>query len=203
VAKLDLLIGLDASGSMTEDGWKAQSTAMLDLLEKTKLDSKDGLQIGVAKFAWDITLVSHLTDDKSALTKAITDMSYDGWTTNLGGLFRTMKGMLQFGRRDAPSVCMTWTDGRPSYPSDVFDTAAGAVELRPVCRVMIVTMRPAVPREMVMPWVSHPQDQNVLSVDDPLEMTKKVDDITTFYCAKIQRVDDYLMGLTTTEAPKK
>mmetsp|Transcript_47532 Transcript_47532/g.116512 ORF Transcript_47532/g.116512 Transcript_47532/m.116512 type:complete len:1007 (-) Transcript_47532:78-3098(-) len=203
VAKLDLLVGLDASGSMTSDGWKAQSAAMLDLLEKTKLDAKNGLQIGIAKFAWDITLVHHLTDDKKALTKAVTAMTYDGWTTNLGGLFRTMKNMLQFGRRDAPSICMAWTDGRPSYPSDVYDTASGAHELRPVCRVMVVTMRPAVPREMVVPWVSHPKNENVYSVDDPLEMTKKVNDITTFYCAKIMRLDAYLMGQTTTEAPKE
>mmetsp|Transcript_19652 Transcript_19652/g.43585 ORF Transcript_19652/g.43585 Transcript_19652/m.43585 type:complete len:993 (+) Transcript_19652:120-3098(+) len=203
VATLDLLIGLDASGSMTEDGWKSQSAAMLSLLEKTKLDAKAGLQIGIAKFAWDITLVHHLTDDKKALVKAVTDMTYDGWTTNLGGLFRTMKNMLQFGRRDAPSVCMAWTDGRPSYPSDVYDTASGAHELRPVCRVMVVTMRPAVPRELVLPWVSHPKNENVMSVDDPLEMTKKVNDITTFYCAKIMRLDAYLMGQTTTEAPKK
>jgi Mg-chelatase subunit ChlD len=202
LAKLDLLIGLDASGSMTEDGWKAQSTAMLDLLDHTKLSKSDGLQIGVAKFAWDITLVSHLTDDKSALIKAIKDMSYDGWTTNLGGLFRTMKDMLQFGRRDASSLCMTWTDGRPSYPSDVYDTAAGAALLRPVCRVMVITMRPAVPVEMVMPWVSHPQTQNIFSVDDPLQMTKKVNEITTFYCAKIQRLDDFLESQETTAAPK-
>jgi hypothetical protein len=202
LAKLDLLIGLDASGSMTEDGWKAQSAAMLDVLEKTKLDSKSGVQIGIAKFAWDITLVSPLTDDKKALSKAVTDMEYDGWTTNLGGLFRTMKGMLQFGRREAASVCMAWTDGRPSYPSDVYDTAAGAAELRPVCRVMVVTMRPAVPRELVMPWVSHPQTQNIFSVDDPLQMAKKTNQIITFFCAKIQRLDDYLLGITTTEAPK-
>jgi len=203
LAKLDLLIGLDASGSMTEGGWKAQSEAMLDLLDHTKLSKADGLQIGIAKFAWDITLVSPLTDDKKALVKAVKDMSYDGWTTNLGGLFRTMKGMLQFGRRDASSLCMTWTDGRPSYPSDVYDTTEGARELRPVCRVMVVTMRPAVPRELVLPWVSHPKSQNVLSVDDPLLMKEKINDVTTFYCAKIQRVSDYLMGQTTTEAPKE
>mmetsp|Transcript_54161 Transcript_54161/g.144346 ORF Transcript_54161/g.144346 Transcript_54161/m.144346 type:complete len:995 (+) Transcript_54161:200-3184(+) len=203
VAKLDLLIGLDASGSMTEPGWKAQSEAMLDLLEHTKLSKADGLQIGIAKFAWDVTLVTPLTDDKKALVKAVKDMTYDGWTTNLGGLFRTMKNMLQFGRRDASSLCMAWTDGRPSYPSDVYDTTEGARELRPVCRVMVVTMRPAVPREMVVPWVSHPKSQNVLSVEDPLQMKKKVNTITTFYCAKIQRLDAYLMGQTTTEAPKE
>eukprot|EP00451_Oxyrrhis_marina_P002787 CAMPEP_0204255156 /NCGR_PEP_ID=MMETSP0468-20130131/3028_1 /ASSEMBLY_ACC=CAM_ASM_000383 /TAXON_ID=2969 /ORGANISM="Oxyrrhis marina" /LENGTH=1018 /DNA_ID=CAMNT_0051229005 /DNA_START=89 /DNA_END=3145 /DNA_ORIENTATION=+ len=200
VAKMDLVIGIDASGSMGTYGWKAQRQALLNLINRMQLSRTSGILLGALKFAYRVTILAQLTDDKKALIKAVTDTKFDAWTTNIGGAFRVMKTMLQFGRRDAPSVCMLWTDGRPSRPSSRYDAALGARDLRSSCRVMVVTMRPAVPKSYVAPWVSHPKAQNVMVVRDPRDMTKKVMQVNTFVCGKIQRFLDWTS--TTTKAAR-
>mmetsp|Transcript_54178 Transcript_54178/g.144432 ORF Transcript_54178/g.144432 Transcript_54178/m.144432 type:complete len:1005 (+) Transcript_54178:115-3129(+) len=200
VAKMDLVVAIDASGSMGTSGWKAQREALLNLINRMQLSRTSGILLGALKFAHKVTILAQLTDDKKALIKAVTDTKFDAWTTNIGGAFRVMQTMLQFGRRDAPSVCMLWTDGRPSHPSNKYDAALGARGLRSSCRVMVVTMRPAVPRSFVTPWVSHPKRQNVMVVQDPRDMTKKVMQVNTFVCGKIQRFLDWTT--TTTKAAR-
>jgi len=191
IAKMDLVVALDSSGSMGEDGWKGVTGGLLGLIERVELSKETGLQMGVVKFAWEVEVVEQLTDDKDALISAVEGMKFDAYTTNIGGAFRSMKNMLQFGRRDAPSVCMLWTDGRPSYPSNDFDAKSGAAELRTACRVMVVTMRPAIPRDQVLPWVSNPKDQNILSVQSPEEMEHSVRQVNTFVCARVQKYLDW------------
>mmetsp|Transcript_20990 Transcript_20990/g.51510 ORF Transcript_20990/g.51510 Transcript_20990/m.51510 type:complete len:996 (+) Transcript_20990:111-3098(+) len=202
VAKMDLIVAIDASGSMGTSGWKAQRTALLNLVNRMHLSRTSGILLGALKFAHKITILQQLTDDKKKLIAAITATKFDAWTTNIGGAFRSMKGMLQFGRRDAPSVCMLWTDGRPSQPSSKYDAAMGAKDLRSSCRVMVVTMRPAVPKSYVEPWVSHPKSQNVMVVQDPRDMTSKVMQVNTFVCGKVQKFLDWTKTQTTTKAAR-
>jgi hypothetical protein len=202
IARIDLVIGLDASGSMGTDGWNAQRTALLNMVNRMHLSKLSGILLGALKFSWHVTVIHQLSDDKAKLSKAITDTKFDSWTTNIGGAFRTMQTMLQFGRRDAPSVCVLWTDGMPSRPSSKFDSASASRDLKSACRVMVVTMRPAVPRSYVLPWVSHPQDVNVMVVQDPTLMTKKVMELNTFVCGKVQKFLDWNFTSTTTAAAR-
>mmetsp|Transcript_30119 Transcript_30119/g.66243 ORF Transcript_30119/g.66243 Transcript_30119/m.66243 type:complete len:1002 (-) Transcript_30119:54-3059(-) len=200
IGKMDLVVALDSSGSMGDDGWKGVKEGLLGLIGRMEFSKETGMQMGVLKFSWEVEVVEQLTDDKDALISAVEGMKFDAYTTNIGGAFRSMKNMLQFGRRAAPSVCMLWTDGRPSYPSNDFDAASGAAELRTACRVMVVTMRPAIPREAVLPWVSNPKEQNILSVQSPEEMENSVRQVNTFVCARVQKYLDWTNAKSTEES---
>jgi hypothetical protein len=185
VAKMDLVIGIDASGSLTEDGWKSQRTALLGLVKRMVLSKTTGVQLGLLKFSYKVKVMQHFTDDKKLLTKAVTNVKFDRWTTNVGGAFRTMQSMLKFGRRDAPSVCVMWTDGRASRPSSRYDAKLAADALKQTCRVMVVTMV-AGAASFSQPWVSHPVEHNAMTVTDALLMKDKVTEINTFICARVQ-----------------
>jgi hypothetical protein len=202
VARIDLIVGLDASGSMLESGWKAQRSAFLKMVDRMHFSRLSGILLGALKFSWHVTVIHQLSDDKASLVKNITAAKFDAWTTNIGGAFRTMQTMLQFGRRDAPSVCVLWTDGMPSRPSSKFDASTAASQLQSSCRVMVVTMRPAVPRSYVLPWVNHPQDVNVMVVSDPESMTKKILELNLFICGKVQKFLDWNYTSTTTKAAR-
>jgi hypothetical protein len=191
IAKMDLLIGIDASGSMGVSGWKSQKESLLGLIKRFNLSKTTGMQLGLLKFSFKVNVMQHLTDDKKKLAKAVTAATFDKWTTNIGGAFRVFKTMLQFARRDVASVCMLWTDGRPSRPSSKYDAALGAKDVRAVCRTMVVTMRPAVPMSYVSPWVSQPKSQNVLVISHPTAMVHKVTRLNTFVCRRVQHILDW------------
>jgi hypothetical protein len=202
IARMDLIIGLDASGSMGTAGWNSQRQALLKLVNRMHFSRFSGIMLGVLKFSWHVTVVHHLSDDKASLVKNITAAKYDAWTTNIGGAFRTMQTMLQFARREFVSICMLWTDGRPSRPSSKYDATLAATGLKTVCRVMVVSMRPAVPRSYVAPWVSHPQSVNVMVVQDPTKMTDRFVDVNTFVCQRVQKFLDWNVTSTTTKVAR-
>jgi len=186
VAKMDLVVAVDASGSMDVSGWKAQVEGLLGFVDRLALSRESRVLFGVLKFSWDVTVVHELTDDKQALASAITDMKFDAYSSNIGGAFRAMQSMLQHGRRDSPSVCMMWTDARPSYPSSEFDAISAAHDLRRSCRVMVLSMRPAVSLDIIRPWVSHPTTQNMIQVASAEAVAGFANKLNKLTCAQLQ-----------------
>jgi len=186
VAKMDLVVAVDASGSMDLTGWKAQVEGLLGFVDRLALSRQSRVLLGVLKFSWDVTVVHELTDDKQALVSAISDMKFDAYSSNIGGAFRAMQSMLQYGRRDAPSVCMMWTDARPSYPSSEYDAISAAHELRRSCRVLVLSMRPAVSLDVIRPWVSHPTEQNIIQVASPEAVSGFANQLNKLTCSQLQ-----------------
>lgn len=187
IAKVDLILMIDSSGSMGESGFKAQRQAVLGLLDSAHLNNETGMQIGLIAYSKAVHVLSSLSANKADLVKAVGTMKFDAWTTNTGGALRTAAVMLQGSRKGVASVCQLWTDGRPSRPSSRLDALGSAEDLRRTCRVMVVSLRPAMPESFITPWVSHPHSANLISLKHPTEIADKVQQLWQATCPALQR----------------
>mmetsp|Transcript_69652 Transcript_69652/g.160048 ORF Transcript_69652/g.160048 Transcript_69652/m.160048 type:complete len:966 (-) Transcript_69652:102-2999(-) len=185
-SKLDLVVMLDSSGSLGPAGYAAAKQGLLNMVKGMDLNTTSGALVGVLRYSWSVQTISQLTDDKKALAAAITKAPYMGWTSNIGGALRSAENMLQFGRRNANSVCMLWADGPPTTPSNKYDASQAGHSLRTVCRVMVVAVRPALTLALAKPWVSHPSRENFFPVHKPEDLSNSTQELIARLCPVVQ-----------------
>merc|ERR1719421_1123962 len=79
--KIDLVLVLDASGSLGAKGWEYSKAAAKKMVEMLDL-GKAGVNAGFVKFASKVQLISPLTDNKKDLLAKVDALTWSRTRTN-------------------------------------------------------------------------------------------------------------------------
>jgi len=112
-APMDVVLLLDASGSITQEGFKSIQELSLQLVKHYSL-AGNGTKLSVATFAKQAMAISSLTSDASELsTKLSSGLQWLKGPGNAGaGLSRAASLLAAGGRKEATSLVLMVTDGR-------------------------------------------------------------------------------------------
>merc|ERR1719333_2049319 len=140
IAKQDLVMAIDASGSLRADGFKIVKDFATKLVEKYKGEyyGFEDMRVGVVQFGngkieadgtvSNAILIQELTSTMATVKTAITGLEYKKGFTNMAQAFGVAEKMfLLGGRKEAQSAVMTITDGKPSF---LFQTYQKVMELK-------------------------------------------------------------------------
>merc|ERR1719181_168137 len=128
IAKQDLILSIDGSGSLRESGFKILKSFVAELVKKYRGD-KFGVrdqQIGIVQFGngqilkdgtiADAKDILPLTNDMKKVAKAVDGLVHLKGFTNMAQAFGVAEKLLLLGGRKAvQSAVMTITDGKPSF----------------------------------------------------------------------------------------
>merc|ERR1719281_557927 len=140
VAKQDLILSIDGSGSLRESGFKILKAFVATLVSKYKGEYygyKD-MQIGIVQFGNGRILddgtianakdILPLTADMKKVKKAVDSLAHLKGFTNMAQAFGVAEKLLLLGgRKAAQSAVMTITDGKPSF---IFQTHEKVMQLK-------------------------------------------------------------------------
>jgi len=129
IAQQDLVIGLDGSGSVREDGFKILKAYAETLVKRyqTEYFGEAAMRIGVLLFGNGIILedgktvsparnLQKLTSDLSAVENAVSNAPFKKGFTNMAQAFSMAEDMFIKGaRKSAQQSVMLITDGKPSF----------------------------------------------------------------------------------------
>jgi len=128
VAKQDLILAVDGSGSLTEDGFGILKTFAVDLLSKyhSEYFGASAMKVGVIEFGNGVIMDTGdvspainqqpLTDDLSLVKTALENLPYKKGFTNMAQAFALAEVMYTAaGRKGAQSAILVITDGKPSF----------------------------------------------------------------------------------------
>merc|ERR1719238_2183915 len=140
VAKQDLILSIDGSGSLRAEGFKILKSFVKELAAKYRGDQfgvRDQ-QIGIVQFGngqiladgsiADAKTVLPLTNDMKKVAKAVDGLVHLKGFTNMAQAFGVAEKLLLLGgRKAAQSAVMTITDGKPSF---IFQTNEKVLQLK-------------------------------------------------------------------------
>jgi len=128
IAKQDLVLALDGSGSLRESGFKVVQAFATKLMEKYQgmYFGQEAMKVGVVQFGngkimqdgtiSDAILAQELSTDLAAVKTKIGGLTYQKGFTNMAQSFTVAeKVLLLGGRKSAQSAVLTITDGKPSF----------------------------------------------------------------------------------------
>jgi len=139
---MDLVIAIDASGSITEAGFDIMKEFAARIVKRLMAPVQVGVVLfGNGKLDFETNVISNakvITDnlegDMEGVVKKIDGMIIHKGFTNMAQAFTTSKSVLTYARKHAEAVVLLLTDGRPSFK---FQTTAALKSLRQSARVMI------------------------------------------------------------------
>jgi hypothetical protein len=199
-SKLDVVLLLDGSGSLGEEGWtevKALAkgiTAGMDPMAEVQLavevfsGPKDlpsfcrctGNAVGLClehagspdlETECNIKWASHLTADLASVGAAIDGAVWPAGGTMTSAALANAEAELRRGRREAQSVVLVITDGSPMSP---FKTKQAARSLRKSARLMWVPVTRFAPLGVIKSWASTPLVENIVEVDQFADLATNV-----------------------------
>lgn len=186
LAKIDVVILLDGSASIGEEGWEA-TKSMAQKLVRAFDTSADKARVAVLLYSgpsnWDayqrctgggsasvdlasdckIIWVSHFSTDTSSLAETVGNMEWPKATTLTSAALATAGAELRTGRASAQSVVIVITDGSPMNPRKTFQASK---ELREKARLIWVPVTKYAPMRMIKSWASRPVANNILVLND-------------------------------------
>merc|ERR1719446_963229 len=129
IAKQDLIIAIDGSGSVREDGFNILKNYALELTSKyhSEYFGDGAMQVGVIEFGNGIIMddgvtvspamnIQPLTADMGAVKTAVSGLVQKKGFTNMAQAFALAETMYtSVGRKGAQSALMVITDGKPSF----------------------------------------------------------------------------------------
>lgn len=127
-APMDIVLLLDASGSMTDQGFTAVKALASDLVKGYNV-SEGGTKVSVVAFAKQAKVIAALSDDSESLSSKIASkLNWLRGPSNAGaGLTRAASLLSLGGRQEASSLVLLVTDGRLVDP---FLARQAAVKLK-------------------------------------------------------------------------
>jgi Mg-chelatase subunit ChlD len=185
-AELDVVLLLDGSGSLGSKGWAASKIAAETFVSAFEGDNTQahisvilfsgpkfisGVKkcIGGGKEALDmekdcsIKVVEHLTEDIASVKAKIASLEWPKGSTLTSLALSAAKSELAIGRKDAKSVVVVITDGRPmSYRK----TALASRDLRKSARLIWVPVTKFAPLKKIRKWATRRWKENVILVKD-------------------------------------
>jgi len=211
VAKVDIFLIIDGSGSLGRRGW-IQSEDTAKKLVDSMMGGDDGVNIAVMLFSgprqWrnldactgsdpnaaqpemdtcGVHWVSRLTGDIAAVRKSINQMSWPRRTTLTSLALAEVNSNLIYGRQDAQPVVVIITDGKPMSP---IKTGNAAEALKEKARLIWVPVGKGVKSsiEDMKVWASRPWRDNLLVVDsfDDLDQPSTLNNMISGFCPMLE-----------------
>jgi len=201
--ELDIVFLLDGSGSLGANGWKAEIKAANTFVDSF---SGSGAKANMAVILYSgprtwggvykcigrnsknvdmektckIKSVTHFTSDMAAVKKKISALTWPKGSTLTSLALLRAKAELSLGRKDAKSIVVVITDGRPlSYRK----TGQAARFLRKSARLIWVPVTRHAPLRYIKKWATRRWQENLVRVKDFKALEK--DDVVTHLIANI------------------
>jgi Mg-chelatase subunit ChlD len=178
VAKQDLVIAVDGSGSLRESGFDILKKFTKKLVNKMKQTAfgRSASQIAVIQFGNGKILpdggisvantVQPLTEDLTAVKTAVDGLTWQKGFTNMAQAFTAAETVFMEGRKDAQKVMMVITDGKPSFK---FQTQSAVDNLKDAgVRVVMVPIKTSLSEseeDTMKNWASEPESSNLIKID--------------------------------------
>jgi len=180
--ELDVIFLLDGSGSLGESGWKAEIKAaetFVDAFSGTGAKAEMSVILFSGPRTWSgvykcwaknsdgvdmendckIKTVTHFTSDMAAVKSSIAGLTWPEGSTLTSLALMRAKAELSLGRKDAKSVVVVITDGRPlSYGR----TTRAAKSLRKAARLVWVPVTSYAPLGKIKKWATRRWEENVV-----------------------------------------
>jgi len=150
IAQQDLILNIDASGSLNDEAWKLMKNFTAELLKRYRSTyyGQDQTHIGAVEFGngaieedgtiSKAKLISELTDTISSVETAVAGMAHLRGFTNLAQSFKlAQKLLVQRGRSEAQSAILTISDGKPSFMWETKQVAED-LEQKGIMKYMVV-----------------------------------------------------------------
>jgi len=208
-SKLDVVLLLDGSGSLRQSGWE-QTKKFGQLFIKAMQGGPESVKLSVILFSgprtWSmvractgvstgatpsmaecgIQIVQHFTTDMAAAVNVVAGLNWPASTTLTSQALMAAKSELSLGRKDAQSVVIVVTDGRPMSSTR---TAQASYELRESARLMWVPVTRYAPMKDIKSWASKPFSENIIKLDSFWEMTdlESIGNIVADMCPKLNQ----------------
>jgi len=205
--KLDIVLLIDGSGSVGSKGWAAEIKASQLFVDAFALSgnpqakmavilysgprtwsgvrkcfAKNGRRVNMAEDC-KVKTVTHFTNDYKKVKKLIAGLTWPRGSTLTSLALITAKAELSLGRKDAQSVVVTLTDGRPlSYRN----TGVASRIVRKSARLLWVPITRYAPRRRIKRWATRRWQENVEFVPtfDKLNKPDVIDHLIADMCPK-------------------
>jgi len=188
-SKVDVMLIMDGSGSLGEDGWFSSVDAAKKFTSTLAL-SEDEVELAMLLFSgpsnwrrldicmgnraaprnWDemkqcnMEWVSHFTDDMTSVTDAIDNLEWPSGTTLTAKALGMAKEELSNGREDAEPVIVIITDGEPTDEDNVKEAADELKRAGARVIWVLVGSRIQAVYDKVTLWASVPAHENIIEV---------------------------------------
>jgi uncharacterized protein YegL len=192
IAKMDMIIAFDASGSVTEKGFKTMQNYTGELIKRYKGDAYEGgaMRVGVIEFGNGeimedgsisaALMIQTLTKDIKSVVPKIAEMKWQKGFTNMAQAFTLAKTMFMSGRQHAQSSMLVVTDGKPNFK---FQTKKAVMELRDQgVHVNIVAIREHQGEDeldLMKDWCSVPWESHFTHIAGLLSLSQDTDAAVT------------------------
>jgi len=185
IAKQDLVIAVDGSGSVRESGFKVLKEYVGKLLERyeTEYFGQNTMKIGITLFGNGIIMpdgktvspainAQKLTFDKDAVKGVVEGLPFKKGFTNMAQAFAMAEDMFVKGsRKGAQQSVMVITDGKPSF-SFMTNEMAEQLQDKGIMRYFVVVSETSLnddSMKVLKAWASQPWETNMVHVQG-LEM---------------------------------
>jgi len=192
LSKIDLVIALDSSGSVTEKGFEVLKNFSVALTKRVKTSAygRDAARLGVVQFGngrlskdyvvTDAKVVSMLSADPAQVAHEIHAIPWQKGFTNMAqGIVKAKLLLTRSKRADAENVVILVSDGRPSFKMQT-DNAVKA--LRETARLIVVHVQ-AFPTgtivERMKGYASYPWQVNYIHVPGKKALKNRLEEFAT------------------------
>jgi hypothetical protein len=191
VAMQDVVLAVDVSGSLKQSGFDTMMTFVKDLVSLYTLGVNE-TQMGVLEYSKEGKIVAPLQSSMDDLVPMLEKITFQRGVTDMAQGFSLAKTILMEGRKDASSVVILLTDGKPSFK---FATTNAATELREMgVRLVIVPIFMYGDPDFMEELASDPPEDNVMKIgglevlaNDTMGEAKK---IMTGTCAMLYQPEE-------------
>lgn len=162
-SELDLVLVLDASGTVGSQGWEHLKSFVSILASRMDLGDSDGAaRLGIVKYGSSATTSLPLTGDSASISAAIPGMAWNGDNTNTAqGLALAAQMLEDQGDPDVQQVVVVVTDGMP------LSTYLTTVEVDRLkangVRIVFVSIGNALSHHALQKWASWPYEENIVT----------------------------------------
>jgi len=161
-AMQDLVLAVDVSGSFQQAGFDLMS-AFVQNLTSLYVMGPEAVQISIVEYSNVGKLVVPLTGDPTTLAKGLANLQFQRGITDMAAGLSLAKTALMEGRKDAQSVVVLLTDGKPSFQ---FATRNAASALRDAgVRLVVAPIMTFGDPSFMEELASDPPADNVLNIN--------------------------------------
>jgi Mg-chelatase subunit ChlD len=214
---LDVVLLIDGSGSLTQQGWAAELKAantFVDAFLKAGADAQIAVILFSGPRTWSgvskcmgkdtgavdiehdckVKTITHYTNDLAKVKKLISGMSWPMGSTLTSIALMKAKAEISLGRRDSHSNIIVFTDGRPL---SLRKTGLASRTLRKVARLLWVPVTKFAPLQDIKQWATRRWEENVIVVNSfgDLEKPEVVTQIIANICPHDAPQVEFARGL--------
>jgi len=208
--KLDIVLLVDGSGSLGQQGWNAEIKAAQTFVDAFSGEKASNAQIAVILYSgprtWagvyscfakntktvsldttcKIKSVTHFTNNTAAVKEKIAGLTWPQGSTLTSLALLSAHAELSLGRKDSESVVVAITDGRPlSFRA----TGLAASYIRKSARLVWVPVTSYAPLDSIKTWATRRWQENVVQVKSFADLEKP--ELVTHIVADICPEEEY------------